>query len=78
MNMFVLGNTNFPFSLMKRSGLNLSGSTKCLGSFMMKEMLAMKLDPLGKVYVVFEFGRVTVVDAVAVCGIEDGATLAIL
>ena len=49
-----------------------------MGSFMMKEMLAMKLDPLGKVYVVFEFGRVTVVDAVAVCGIEDGATLAIL
>ena len=39
---------------MNRSGLNLSGSTKCFGSFMMKEMLAMKVDPGGKVYNVLE------------------------
>ena len=62
---------------MKRSGLNLSGSTKCLGSFMMKEMLAMKFEPGGKVYTVVEelldmleeleeFGRLMVVVAVVV------------
>ena len=39
---------------MNRSGLNLSGSTKCFGSFMMKEMLAMKVEPGGKVYNVLE------------------------
>ena len=39
---------------MKRSGLNLSGSTKCFGSFIMKEMLAMKVEPGGKVYNVVE------------------------
>ena len=39
---------------MKRSGLNLSGSTKCFGSFIMKEMLAMKVEPGGKVYDVVE------------------------
>ena len=39
---------------MKRPGLNLSGSTKCFGSFIMKEMLAMKVEPGGKVYDVVE------------------------
>ena len=39
---------------MKRPGLNFSGSTKCFGSFMMKEMLAMKVEPGGKVYIVLE------------------------
>ena len=62
---------------MNRSGLNLSGSTKCFGSFMMKEMLAMKVDPGGKVYNVLEelveleelleaLGRLTEVVAVEV------------
>ena len=70
-----------PSSLMKRSGLNLSGSTKCFGSFMMKEMLAMKVEPGGKVYVLeellevleelviellFDFGRLMEVVAVEV------------
>ena len=76
-----------PSSLMKRSGLNLSGSTKCFGSFMMKEMLAMKLEPGGKVYDMLEevdleeleaFDRLMEVVAVEVWGIEEGATLAIL
>ena len=62
---------------MNRSGLNLSGSTKCFGSFMMKEMLAMKVEPGGKVYNVLEelveleelleaLGRLTEVVAVEV------------
>ena len=76
-----------PSSLMKRSGLNLSGSTKCFGSFMMKEMLAMKLEPGGKVYDMLEevdleelegLDRLMEVVAVEVWGIEEGATLAIL
>ena len=78
-----------PSSLMKRSGLNWSGSTKCFGSFMMKEMLAMKLEPGGKVYDMLEevsvdleeleaFDRLMEVVAVEVWGIEEGATLAIL
>ena len=46
--------TYLPSSLMKRSGLNLSGSTKCFGSFIMKEMLAMKVEPGGKMYDVVE------------------------
>ena len=60
----------------------------------MKEMLAMKVEPGGKVYDVVEelvddvwvllleeleeFGRLMVVVAVEVWGIEEGATLAIL
>ena len=59
---------------MNRSGLNLSGLTKCFGSFMMKEMLAMKVEPGGKVYNVLEelevleelLGRLTEVVAVEV------------
>ena len=62
---------------MNRSGLKLSGSTKCFGSFMMKEMLAMKVEPGGKVYNVLEelveleelleaLGRLTEVVAVEV------------
>ena len=52
---------------MKRSGLNLSGSTKCFGSFIMKEMLAMKVEPGGKVYDVVE----ELVDDVRVLFLEE-------
>ena len=52
---------------MKRSGLNLSGSTKCFGSFIMKEMLAMKVEPGGKVYDVVE----ELVDDVRVLLLEE-------
>ena len=56
---------------------------------MMKEMLAMKLEPGGKVYDMLEevpvdleelegLGRLMEVVAVEVWGIEEGATLAIL
>ena len=57
---------------MKREGLNMEGSVKCLGSFMIKETLVKNVDLSGKTK------PSTVVGLVVVCGIDIGATIATL